>query len=101
MKILHQFWLCSQLVHIEDSFFWWGASWQELAWGLFDKHRAGVVVADDGYKWDSVEAIGFTPAAYDCRLQHSDEGVVLVIDVDLVAGEYCHVSCLCKFGCAD
>jgi hypothetical protein len=64
-------------------------------------HRVGVVVADEGDKWDSVEVVGFTPAVYDCRLQDGDDGVLLVIDVDLVAGEYCPVSCLCKFGCAD
>ncbi len=68
MKISHQFWLCFQLVHIEDSFFWWGAHWQELAQGLSDKHHVGVVFADNGDKWDSVEAVGFTPATYDCRL---------------------------------
>ncbi len=101
MKILHQFWLYFQLVHIEDSFFWWGVHWKELAGGLFDKYHVGVVVADNGDEWDSVEAVGFTPAAYDCRLQDSDNGVVLVIDVDLVAGEYCRVSCLRKYGCAD
>ncbi len=67
--------------------------------GLFDEHRVGVVVADNGDKWDSVEAVGFTPAVYDCCSQDGDDGIVLVIDVDLIAGEYCHVSCLCKFGC--
>ncbi len=68
---------------------------------MFDKHCVGVVVADNGDEWDSVEAIGFTPATYDCCLQDGDDGVVLVIDVDLVAGEYCLVSSLREFGCAD
>ncbi len=101
MNILHQFWLRFQLINIDDSFFWWGACWQEFAWGLFDKHRVGVVVVDDRDYWDSVEAVGFTPAAYDCHLQDGDDSVVLVIDVDLVAGEYCCVSCLRKFDYAD
>ncbi len=101
MKILHQFWLRFQLVHVEDSFFWWGTRWQELARGLFDEHHVGVVVVDNRDEWNSLEAIGFTPSTYDCCLQDGDDGVVLVKDVDLVAGEYCHVSCLCKFGCAD
>ncbi len=68
---------------------------------MFDKHRVSVVVVEGGDKWDFVEAVGFTPAAYDCRSQDGDDGVVLVIDVDLVAGKYCCVSCLCNFFCAD
>ncbi len=58
---------------------------------MFDKHCVVVVVVDDGEEWDSVEAIGFTPAANDCRSQDGDDGVVLVIDVNLVAGKYCRV----------
>ncbi len=101
MEILHKFWLHFQLVNVEDSFFWWGARCQKLTRGLFDRHRIGVFVADVVDEWDSVDAVGITPAAYDCRLQDSDDGVVLVIDVDLVASEYCHVSCLHEFGCAE
>ena len=89
------------VVHIEDSFIWWGVCWHELTWGLFEEHHVSVVVADDGDKWGSEEAVGLTPAAYVCHLQDGNDSVVLVIDVDLVAGEYCRVSCLCKFGCVD
>jgi hypothetical protein len=53
-----------QLINVEDSFFWWGARWQELDQILFDEHRVGFVVAEDKDEWDSVEAIGFTIAAY-------------------------------------
>ncbi len=67
---------------------------------MFDKHCAGVGVGDNRDKWDLVEAVGFMPAAYDCRLQDGDDGVVLFVDVDLVAGEYCSVSCICEFCCA-
>ncbi len=98
---MHQFWLHFQLVNIEDSFFWWGARWQELARGLFDKHHVGVVVVDNRDDWDSVKAVGFPPAAYDCCLRDGDDGVVLVIDVDLVTSECCHVSCLRESGYAE
>ncbi len=55
---------------------------------MFGKHCVSVVVADDRDKRDSVEAVGFTPATYDCPSQDGDDSVMLVINVDLIASEY-------------
>ena len=101
MEKSHQLWLLLQLVNVVDSFLSWWACWEELAWGAFDNNCVGVVVSDDGDKRDAVEAVFFAPTAQDGSSRHRDDGIMLVVDVDLVAGEDCGVACVGEARCAD
>ena len=103
MEISHKFWLSLELVHVADCFFWWWAVWEKFGGGPFDQHCVDVVVADNGDKRDAPQIVcsRFTPARYNGSTEDSDDGVLLVVDIDLVVSEDGGVSRVGKLGWAE
>ncbi len=92
MEISHQFGFCLQLVNIVDSFLGWWACREKLAWWALDDNCVSVVVSDDGDEWNAVETIVLAPTAQDSSSRYGDDHVILIVDVDLVAGKDCCIA---------
>ena len=65
MVILHQLWLRLQLINVVDGFLGWWACREKFAWGAIDSYCVGVVVPEDGDKWNPIEAVLLAPPAQD------------------------------------
>ena len=103
VEISNQFWLRLELVHVADRFFWWWAVREKFGGGSFDQHCVGVVVADNGDKRDAPQVVcsRFTPATYDSGAGDGDDGVLLVVDVNLVVCEDGGIFRVGELGCVE